>query len=147
MAYRTSTTLRVARNILDWTEYAASIIAVNKQLRLDVPEDDEAYLLLHHTTVELQHEVCVFSASVAAPAASIKPTCVLLINDRLKPFSADVLAHFVDRVLERSDLKTFKADALDECMEDFNVTRTVLVPSFQLLLGRDVQFILFTRRE
>lgn len=145
MPYITSTTLRVARNIIDGSEYAASIITVNKQLTLDVPEDDKSYLLLHDKTLEFQHEVTVFSSSLAPLAAAFGSICLLLINDSISPFSPDALAHFVDQVLERSDFKTFKADALNECLADYKVSRTVLIPSFQLMLGRKSQFVLFVR--
>ncbi len=58
-----------------------------------------------------------------------------------------MLAHFVDQVLERSDLRSFKRDGFEECIEDFKMSKTMLVPTFQLTLGRKVQFILFVRGE
>lgn len=145
MAYRTSTTLRVCRNIIDGNEYAGSIVAVKKQFRLDVAKDDKAYLLLHNMELQIQYEVAILSSSLSPAVETFNPVCILLIHDLLEPFSPGTLAHFVDQVLERSDLKKFGTDALNETLSDFHVSRTFLIPSFQLMLGRKVQFVLFIR--
>lgn len=144
MAYRTSTTLRLARNIIDGNEYVGSIAPVQRRMKLDVPEDDKAYILMHGTTIDIQHEIAI-GLSSAFLATAFNPTCVLVVNDFLMPFSPEMLSHFVDRVLERLDFSTFKDDPLDECLSDFKISRTLLVPSFQLLIAAKVHFVLFIR--
>jgi hypothetical protein len=144
MAYRTSTTLRVVRNIVDGNEYVGSIIPVQKRMELDVPEDDKAYILMHGMTIDIHHEIAV-GLSSAFWGAAFNPTYVLVVNDFLMPFSSEMLSHFVDRVLDRLDFSTFKDDPLEECLSDFKISRTVLVPSFQLLIGAKVRYLLFIR--
>lgn len=144
MAFRTSMTLRVARNIVDGNEYVGSIATVQKRMELDVPEDDKAYVLLQGSTIDTHHEIAV-GLSSSLFGAAFNPICVVLVNDALMPFSPETLSHFVDRVLERLDFSTFKDDPLEECLGDFKTSRTVLLPSFQLLVGARVQFVLFIR--
>ena len=132
--------------MIDGIEYIGSIVHVDKRISMEISEDHPAYPLTQGKMVNVQHEIAIGPKDKLF-AASFSPTCVAIINDRLMPLPDELLFNFVDLLLERQDFSTFSEyDPLRECLSDFKMSRTVLKPIRQLLLGmKEVQFLLFFR--